>query len=312
MGVQLEQRASGEVRVETGRGIVTELGPAGGRNRSVKFKATHTDLKDPVTGWLDTEQAPAEMVALVERAAAERFEVAYRVEVKRKAGVAVEPKLADLPAREKVRDLVLVAPSAEGSVPKSSSEPAATGPGSSPTPPPAESGAPAGPEAETANPGLDPADDGRGDPGADRARPKIAEGKAWEEHNSDGSPNVGSWAVLAAVGMVDLAVELLTAHAADLADAGEPYEMPPPPAKVHNLAGMLLAIADRVQATARTDGHVSRGDSSHTRARGTVRTALAFFPVPFGASTEERTAWADGLTESASALLRIGVGLAYR
>jgi len=299
MGVTTEQRPGGEVRIETGRGIVTEVDGPGNRNRQVKFKATHADLRDPVTGWLDTQSAPPEMVALVERAAAERFEVAYRVEVKRKAGVDPGPSIADLAKRDKVRDLVLVAPSAEAAVastPPQSSEPAQA---------PASGAAPA-------DPGSEPGEADRGpENGAQRPGGRIAEGKAWEEHNSDGSPNVGSWHVLAAAGMVDLAVELLTAHAATLEAAGEPFEFPPPPAKVKNLARTLLGIADRVQAAARTDGHYARGDSSHTRARGCVRTALALYPVPFGAEPAEREAWAEALTAYASALLQISVGLAY-
>lgn len=303
MGVTLEQRPGGEVRIETGRGIVVELGPGDKRNRQVKFRATHADLKELVTGWLDTEGSPAEMVALVERAFAERFEVAYRVEVRRKDGADPATPIGDVGNREKVRDLVLVAPSAE----------AAVGSTTSSTPPPAQE--PAGSAASPpppADPGSEPGEGPRGpENGSGGPGPRVAEGKAWEEHNSDGSPNVGSWHVLAAAGMVDLAVELLTARAAELETAGQPFEFPPAPAKVKNLARTLLHVADHVQATARSDGHVSRGDSSHTRARGVVRTALALYPVPWDGDAEARAVWADTLGEYAAGLLRIAVGLAY-
>lgn len=109
MAVALEDRPGGQVRVETGRGIVVELGPAGGRNRHVTFRATHQNLTEPVTAWLDTEQHPA-MARLVEAAGTDRFEVAYRIEVRRKDGADPATPIADVPRRQKIRDLVLVAP----------------------------------------------------------------------------------------------------------------------------------------------------------------------------------------------------------
>lgn len=105
--------------------------------------------------------------------------------------------------------------------------------------------------------------------------PKIREGKQWEEENSDHSPNVGSYAVQAAAGMVDLAVELT------LAAGRVPVER-----HIRWAATRLLEAADDIQAGVRADGRADRMDTSHARARGMLRTVLTFVPFPIDGATD--------------------------
>ena len=130
-------------------------------------------------------------------------------------------------------------------------------------------------------------------------RPRVAEGKPWEPNNSDGSINFGSYHFLAAEGMVQLAHELLLAEWPGFAPTRE---------AIGRLARSLLRASDRAQAAIRADGHVDRGDNSHTRARGAVRAALEVHPVPFG-TPDLAGAWLNHLTDHAVMLLEVGATL---
>jgi hypothetical protein len=148
-------------------------------------------------------------------------------------------------------------------------------------------------------------------PEARHREPRIAEGKPWERTNTDGSVNLGSFAIQASLSMVELAVELLAAHLADTGQAG-----PPAPDAVRALAGLLLTAADCTQAAVRADHHFDRSDNSHARARGAVRIALQLYPVPFrsGEETaaelgERRQKWVSGLVDYAAMLLKTAVVL---
>ena len=133
--------------------------------------------------------------------------------------------------------------------------------------------------------------------------PRLMEGKPWESINSDGSLNLGSYAVLAAVGMVELAHELLVARCAE---TGDPV---PDEDELRKLARTLLHAADAAQSTLRVDGHVSRMDNSHARARGAIRSALAAYPVPWDANVDGKKAWLVGLTCQATVIIRTAVAL---
>lgn len=102
--------------------------------------------------------------------------------------------------------------------------------------------------------------------------PKVSEAKQWDEENSDHSPNVGSWAVQSACGMVELAVELVVS-------AGRaPMER-----LIRWTATRLLAAADEIQAGVRSDGRHDRMAASHARARGVLHTVLDLVPFPIDA-----------------------------
>ena len=278
----------GEVRVEEGEGIIEKLGDQAKRNVQVEIRATHTNLRHPVKGWLDTwGNEAARDVAL--QAHAEGRAVRYRIETHRKDSVAIDRPLADLGNDEKVRDLVSLqllagAPAGAGAAP-------------------AENARQAAPERPSA---PEPADDGGVDPTADNAAqeptarrgPKLAEAKPWEHANSDGSLNLGSYEVTAAVGMVELAYEQLVSR-------GEPFTIP----QARYLGRHLLTAADNAQSAIRPDGRVDRMDNSHTRARGAVRTALERIGVPWGAEKPAVATWVDELAAEAAAILQAGIAL---
>src|SRR3954453_11836363 len=143
MAVATEQTATfGEVRVETGTGLIEkfELKP-GARNAHVIIKATHTNLREPVSAWADTFDGA--VWPTVTAAHEERFEVEYRIEVKRKDGVDKSKPIAELGNREKVRDLAAVARKGELSQIDRIQAPAAASRPAAPSP------APSAPEPET-------------------------------------------------------------------------------------------------------------------------------------------------------------------
>lgn len=249
------ERDGEQLVVETGTGLVESFDEKPGkRNAQVTFKATHTNLRDPVTGWLDTfDQAAAE---LVRDALEQRFELEYRVEVHRLAKVDKSIPIAEVGKRDKIRDLVHVALVADGGA----------------KPPPRDASTEDAPaRADDPSPKSEPI--APTDPPAapkPRRGPKVAEARPWEEMNSDGSPNLGAYAVQAAAGMVDLAVEILVEAEREVT-----------PSVVRFVATRLIEAADEIQAGVRPDGRYDRMDNSHTRARGVLRTVLrlAAFPL---------------------------------
>lgn len=140
-------------------------------------------------------------------------------------------------------------------------------------------------------------------------QPRIAEGKPWEETNSDGSPNLGSYEYQAILSVVELAHELTWAH--ELAASSVTGAAPAVPdiRRVNGLAQTLLRICDTTQAAVRSDHRVSRMDSSHTRARGAVREAVKVFPPPFGAHEDVRLKWEQDVTGHAVKLLNLAVAI---
>lgn len=145
-----------------------------------------------------------------------------------------------------------------------------------------------------------------------RRGPRVAEGRPWEEFNSDGSLNLGSYAVGAAEGMVLLAHDLLREHASvDTPDFGgfpPPNPAAPTPGQIKALARRLLEAADRAQAGVRDDGRFDRMDHSHVRARAAIRAAVQVHPVPWG-QVEAYDEWVDAMAGYAKVLLRATVEL---
>lgn len=231
-----------EIVVETGTGLIQKIDhEAGKRNAQIVFRATHANLRDPITGWFDTIAAADGVLDALRDAMAEGVEVEYRIEVHRKANVDKTIPLADVPTRDRVRDLVTVARR-----------------GSTQASPP--------PDRPAQAPQQPPAPPRRG---------KVEEARPWEELNSDGTPNLGSYAVLAGAGIVDLAVEILVAADAPLRlDA------------IETVAVDLMAAADAIQAGS-TGQRADRMDNSHSRARGILRTVLRPRPYPVADVVDE-------------------------
>lgn len=280
----------GELRRETGYGQVKDVKlEAGKRNGQVVINAEH--LRDPVQGWVDS-QGDREVYLAAVAAHDQGQRVYYRIETVRKSGVDISIPFADLDRNQKAREMrEIVAVNGDG-VPLDGSTPTAP---ASTTP----EGVPDLPRAgEIENPPPPPPREGR--------KARVAEGKPWEPQNSDGSLNLGSYAVQAAEGMALLAQDLLVQRWR--ADGGDAPSMK----QVRALARLLLLAADRAQASARADGHADRMDNSHVRARSAVRAALEVHPVPFGADEPTRNAWLDALTAHASEFLTVVLSLIDR
>lgn len=113
-------------------------------------------------------------------------------------------------------------------------------------------------------------------------------------------PDVDGWSY--AVGMVDLAYELLHAATAD----GRLKAVLP--SQVGALASVLLRTADAAQEAVM--GQSDRLAGSHTRARGAVRSALRSTPPPLGADLFAIEAWAAKLGRVSSLLLSQAAALA--
>lgn len=322
----------GEFRRETGYGQIEDVKlPSGKRNAQVIIKAEQ--LRDPVQGWVDSQGDRDTYLAAV-GALEQGQRIYYRIETHRKDSVDVEIPFEQLAKGDKVRDVrEIVAVNGKGqaisgSVPErppaeqptlpvsgngAGNEAPATGESdgdsssSSTTTGEITPGqdAPPGPAAQDSDPvGKDE------EPSSGNGRkrgPRIAEGKPWEALNSDGSLNLGSYAIQAAEGMALLAQDLLVARW-----RGGDAEAPPTPGQVRSLARLLLMAADLAQASARADGHADRMHNSHVRARSAVRAALEVHPVPFGADQEARDAWHAALTKHASEFLGVVLSLVDR
>lgn len=114
------------------------------------------------------------------------------------------------------------------------------------------------------------------------------------------APTKDGWSY--AVGMVDLAYQLL--HAAEQDGRLKTIL----PSQVRALASILLQVADGAQAAVLEAS--DRAANSHTRARGAVRTAVRFLPVPLGADAPAMMAWAARLEKISSVLLTQAAELA--
>lgn len=269
-----DYRGTGEARVELGTGVLVSVEKQEGR-RNALVTIRVPALQHPLKGWADTTD-PSLGLGLPPGSA-----VDYRIVVHRKGNVDKARPLADVENRDKVRDLVFLAPANGGQ----------------PPPPPVtpdnpERGPEAGQSAAMRQHGY------AGNP----SRAVASDARPWEPVNSDGRTNLSSYETLAACGMVSRAAELMAgARKADDLD-------PPDPHAVIKLAGALLAMADTIQ-TAATGGRVDRMASSHTRARGFLNTTLDLIPPPFGAEPEVRVAWREQAIGYAVALFRGAVDL---
>jgi hypothetical protein len=314
----IEDPALGELRRETGYGQIEDVKlPAGKRNAQVVIKAEQ--LKDPVQGWVDSTGDRDTYLAAVS-AQEQGQRIYYQIDTHRKDSVDVSIPFESLGRGDKVRDVRVIqavngkGQPISGSVPEQGpveqptlpvsgngpgNEEAATGPGASST----------GEESPGQGAAAAPAPAASSAPGdrSGKRGPRIVEGKPWEPMNSDGSLNLGSYAVQAAEGMSLLAQDLLVSRWR----AGD-AEAPPTQGQIRSLARLLLIAADRAQASARADGHADRMDNSHSRSRAAVRAALDIYPVPFGADQAARDAWLEDITKHASEFLGTVLSLVDR
>lgn len=130
----------------------------------------------------------------------------------------------------------------------------------------------------------------------------ATEEKPWEDYNSDGRVNLGSFTVTGLVGAESKAREHLVEQDVVsvndfLTDAAEN--------KIHYLTKVLLRVADAVQvAPDHADGGSSRpnrGSNSHTRARGIVYDSLKYLPFTKELGKDDIKEWETRLEALASA-----------
>lgn len=335
MAVELIERpgTGEEVKVETGTGIIDHVDdfedPTNNARRNVRvhIKATHTNLRELVTGWLDTHERFLAQSAW--DAMNGGFEVEYRVEVHRKRDVDPTIPIAEVGNRDKVRDLVVLRPKGSTGYDSDSPPPqAATTPAPAPRAnqetldghgplydhfvqqarqqPVVERVAMTSEEADRIEAEETAGRSSAPEPARQVRRGlRVEEAQPWQLYNTDGSLNLGSWAVEAAASMVALAYKLLVENARQEAAAkGGPVTLPSE-FTIKGLAGWLLTASDRAQANVRADGCVDRGDRSHARARGAVRAALDVYPVPWGSGQDQRDAWLTTLIDHATMILRL-------
>lgn len=141
------------------------------------------------------------------------------------------------------------------------------------------------------------------------AQPVASDSKPWEYFNSDGLPNLSSYAAGATMEFVNLAGRLIVTHLRQRAAEDPAYVIQAPSADaVRSLADLLLNIADLAQASLHDGARRDRMASSHRLARQSVREAIDLYPVPWGRPPEERAAWKLAVVQHASTL----VGVAYQ
>lgn len=323
-----ERDADGvEYAVEEGLGIVEGIERPGEGKVAAHVRIAGEGLRRPVWSWVNTVDLE-DLYLAVERALAEQYRIAYRIEVHRSDDAPRDVPFTQVDQYQRFRRLaslrrVAVAPNGELAPPHTppptskdqgteNREPGSETPPSSSQEP---ESAPAAPDTHSGPPppqdrpeGAQSAGNGgsSANGGGNGRRPRLAEAKPWEPYNSDGSLNLGSYAYGAVLATVELAHELHAAHLRATRPPGsDPAELVPDMGKVASLARLLIAVADDAQALLRPDGHVDRMDGSHTRARGAVRTALEVYPVPFGADSPTRGAWREKLLERAVEVMRV-------
>lgn len=290
----LTTEAGGQIRVEDGVGTLVKVDRReGARNARVEIDADH--LREPVVGWADLHDD--QLAAALNAALDGGGKVGYRIEVRAKDRSSTDP-LDRLGNRDKIRELVGLYP--PDGVPPTDRPlgDAPSRPVSGPTSPPA--GRQPEPRGDTPTPAPRRADSPTG------RRPLATEGKPWEAHNSDGRPNLGSYAVTGTLSALRLAQALILERAAAGDDVARTLK--PDVRTIRALGHQLLDATDRVQVAV-DGGRRDRMAKSHEAARRAVGTALHVHPVPFGATPADRAAWKDALVDHAAGLLRVALEL---
>lgn len=143
--------------------------------------------------------------------------------------------------------------------------------------------------------------------GLARSAPPIAtDSRPWEITNTDGRLNLASYAAGAVLEFVNLAGRLLVRRARQRADEDPTYELHAPTRnQIFGLASQLMLCADTIQVKMREGGRVDRMSASHKVARQVVREGLDAFPVPWGASAEQREAWRESIIDHGLALTSV-------
>ena len=121
------------------------------------------------------------------------------------------------------------------------------------------------------------------------------EGKPWEEA-LNGNLNLTSWAAVATFGIVELAVDELTAA-----------EIPMNKTNVSALSQTFASIVGDVQES--LTGTTSWQDGANSRLRGALRCAIRSMPVPFGGDAATWRSWVASVTRRTGAIASTAIDL---
>ena len=137
-------------------------------------------------------------------------------------------------------------------------------------------------------------------------RPVASDNRPWDLTNSDGRPNLSSYAADGVMELVTVAGKLRVARTRSLHEQDPTVPLDPPTeTQVFQLAKHLLHLADTIQHRARGGGRVDRNVKSHRLARQAVREAIHVYPIPWGADTDGMAAWSELMITYGTALLNV-------
>lgn len=285
-----------EVYVQKGVGKVTKI-EVHANGKTANVAVANPGLKHPVHGYINVSDP---IFSAIEEAKASQADVHYRTESQRKRSVDRSTPIAELrkdmaTGRENVTNIF-------AGINGELSQEAVTNPAEDPAPGGrvrAIDQAPTAPAAAEA-------------PATRNSSVSVTEEKPWSELNSDGFPNLGSYAFGAALGIDSFVVRILNEAGADVTseDADD---------TIFNVSKDILDIVDYVQVKSYS-GHLSRPNrsaGSHAKVRGVVFSVIEeMFPldgvITFdGIDEDSRSEWKNNVTKAATARIRRALRLGF-
>lgn len=247
-----------EVYVQTGTGRIVDIAP-GNSGKSFKVSFRVDGLKYLINGWVGVDDPVLELA----RAAQDQGrEVNFRVESQRKKDIDPTVPISELrvTAEEAKENTVSILASIDGTL----SLEAVTIPENDPAP---------GGRVRATPQDATPANGG-GNTGTSRAH--ATEEPAWKPFNSDGRPNLGSYAVSGIIGAESTARSYLVERGVVDPDAFGTEQVED---EVIRLTQALLEISDATQVSVPSlVKKVDRNATSHARARSVVYDTLKYVP----------------------------------
>lgn len=251
-----------EVWVQTGTGIVGDI-TRKEKTANVSFKVE--GLKHRIHGWISLDDP---VFALAEEAHSQGKEVNFRIESQRKKDVDISIPIEELrETMEKAKEnTIIILAAINGQLSKE----AVTIPENDPV---TGDRVRATPKAEAT---VSPAASSNG-------RAHATEEPAWRPFNSDGRPNLGSYAMSGIIGAESTARSYLVEQG--IVNPAE-FGTPEVESKVIYVTRALLDISDKAQTSSpELLNKADRNASSHTRARSVVYDTLKY--VPFDATSPQ-------------------------
>ena len=328
-----------EVSVMTGTGRIKEIVSKGENSRNVEviFDPDNPMLKRKVAGFLATDSK--ELWEYVQKAFADKSDIAYRIESQRKRGVDRATPFDDLKHDEQVVRILAAVDTVYSSEAKTNpkEDPVKDNPSAlydeQPAPVRESNGTLASKETllsalanaringlseivvdtlvaqalvsgasieDVVKAGFDPEDSEAHTPTLINGRAVAQEEKPWVTHNSDGRPNAGAYMVTHAATAEQFALD----HLIKLYSQGKKNDVDVSDkmlAQAASVALELLAIADEVQSFV-TGGRANRQKNSYGRGLSLVLDAVEKrYPTPLGENNPELVAiWHKSIVSEAS------------